>query len=72
MGLAPYLKPPQEELGVEAVLNDSGLILSFSRNIQGSLGLDVYEISAEEGMAAAMLMDEIKLDFDDTIQYYLI
>ena len=56
---------------IEGVLNDSELILAFLRNVQGSLGLDVYETSAEEEMAAAMLMDKIKLDFDDTVQYYL-
>lgn len=47
------------------------LILAFLRNVQGSLGLDVYETSAEEEMAAALLMDKVKLDFDDTAQYYL-
>ena len=56
---------------IEAVLNDSELILAFLRNVQGSLGLDVYETSAEEEMAVAMLMEKIKLDFDDTVQYYL-
>jgi len=56
---------------IEAVLNESGLILAFLRNVQGSLGLNVYETSIEDEMAASMLMDKIKLDFDDTIQYYL-
>ncbi|MGC8832108.1 MAG: type II toxin-antitoxin system VapC family toxin [Thermoproteota archaeon] len=56
---------------IEAVLNDSALILVFLRNVQGSLGLNVYETSIEDEMAASMLMDKIKLDFDDAIQYYL-
>jgi len=56
---------------IEAILNDSTLILTFLRNIQGSLGLNVYETSMEDEMAASMLMDKVKLDFDDTVQYYL-
>lgn len=56
---------------IEAVLNDSVLILSFLRNVEGSLGLNVYETSVEEEMAASMLMDKVKLDFDDAVQYYL-
>lgn len=56
---------------IEASLNNSTLILTFLRNVQNSLGLDVYETSIEEEMAASMLMDKIKLDFDDAMQYYL-
>jgi predicted nucleic acid-binding protein len=53
------------------MLNDSTLILTFLRNVQGSLGLNVYETSMEDEMAASMLMDKVKLDFDDAVQYYL-
>ncbi|MEM2088721.1 MAG: PIN domain-containing protein [Thermoproteota archaeon] len=56
---------------IEAILNNSALILTFLRNVQGSLGLNIYETSMEDEMAASMLMDKIKLDFDDAIQYYL-
>jgi len=56
---------------IEAILNNSEPILAFLRNVQGSLGLNVYETSIEDEMAASMLMNKIKLDFDDTIQYYL-
>lgn len=56
---------------IEALLNNSALILVFLRNIQGSLGLYVYETSVEEEMATSMLMDKLKLDFDDAVQYYL-
>lgn len=56
---------------IEAILNDSALILTFLRNFQGSLGLNMYETSMEDEMAASMLMDKIKLDFDNAIQYYL-
>ena len=56
---------------VEAVLNDSELILLFLRNLQNSIGLNVYETSLEDEMAVSMLMGEIGLDFDDTLQYYV-
>ncbi|HDO42165.1 MAG TPA: PIN domain-containing protein [Candidatus Bathyarchaeota archaeon] len=56
---------------VEALLNDSNLILIFLRNIQNSLGLSVYETGLEDEIAVSMLMDKIKLDFDDALQYYL-
>jgi predicted nucleic acid-binding protein len=56
---------------IEATLNDSALILAFLRNVEGSLGLDVCETGVEEEMAASMLMDKVKLDFDDSVQYYL-
>lgn len=56
---------------IEALLNNSALILAFLRNVEGSLGLDVYETSVEEEVAAAMLMDKVKLDFDDAVHYYL-
>ena len=56
---------------IEAALNDSTLILTFLRNLQNSLGLTVYETSLEDEMAASMLMNEVKLDFDDSLQYYV-
>jgi predicted nucleic acid-binding protein len=56
---------------IEATLNNPTLILAFLRNVQNSLGLSVYETSVEEEMAASMLMDKVKLDFDDAIQYYI-
>jgi predicted nucleic acid-binding protein len=56
---------------IEATLNDSALILAFLRNVRGSLGLVVYETSLEDEMAASMLMDKVRLDFDDALHYYL-
>ena len=56
---------------IEAILNDPKLILTFLRNLQNSLGLNVYETSLEDEMAASMVMDKIKLDFDDSLQYYV-
>jgi len=56
---------------VEALLNDPNLILAFLRNVQNSLGLSVYETSLEDEIATSMLMDKLKLDFDDALQYYI-
>jgi len=56
---------------IEAIINDSALILTFLRNVQNSLGLEVYETSIEEEMAVAMLMNKINLDFDDALQYFI-
>ena len=56
---------------IEALLNESNLMLVFLRNIQNSLGLNVYETSLDHEIAASMLMDQIKLDFDDALQYYV-
>jgi len=56
---------------IEAILNNPELTLTFLRNIQGSLGLNVYDTNIEEEMAAAMLMDKAKLDYDDALQYYI-
>ena len=56
---------------VEALLNHPDLILAFLRNVQNSLGLIVYETSLEDEMAVSMLMDKVKLDFDDALQYYV-
>jgi hypothetical protein len=50
---------------IEVILNNPELILAFLRNIQGSLGLTVYDTSIDNKMAASMLMDKTKLDFDD-------
>ncbi|MEM2843159.1 MAG: PIN domain-containing protein [Candidatus Bathyarchaeia archaeon] len=55
----------------EVILNDASLILSFIRNLQNSLGLNIYETSLEDEMASSMLMNRIKLDFDDALQYYI-
>jgi hypothetical protein len=52
---------------IEATLNDSALIFAFLRNVRGSLGLVVYETSLEDEMTASMLMDKVRLDFDDAL-----
>jgi len=56
---------------VEALLNDSNLILTFLKNIQNSLGLDVYETGLDDEIAISMIMGKMKLDFDDALQYYV-
>ncbi len=55
----------------EALLNNPELILVFLRNLQNSVGLDVYETTLEDEMAASMLMANLKLDFDDALQYFV-
>ncbi|MBS7645774.1 MAG: PIN domain-containing protein [Candidatus Bathyarchaeia archaeon] len=55
----------------EAILNDSSLILAFIRNLQNSLGLNIYETSLEDELASSMLMNSVKLDFGDALQYYV-
>ena len=56
---------------VEALLNDPNLTHAFLRNVQNSLGLSVYETSLDDEIATSMLMDKLKLDFDDALQYYI-
>jgi len=56
---------------VEAILNDSKLVLTFLRNIENSLGLSIYDTTIDDQIAIAMLMNEKKLDFDDCLQYYV-
>lgn len=55
----------------EAILNDSKLIFTLLKNIYNSLGLQVYETSLEDEMATSIIMDRIKLDYDDSLQYYV-
>jgi len=37
----------------------------------GSVGLEVYNTTLEDEMAASMLMESIGLDFDDSLHYYV-
>ena len=56
---------------IESVLADPRLTLAFLRNIEGSIGLATYDTNTADEMAVSMLMEEMKLDFDDTLQYYV-
>jgi len=40
------------------------------RNLESSLGIAVYETTVADEAAVAILMKEIKLDFDDCLQYF--
>jgi len=56
---------------IEATLNNSAQILTFLRNLQGSLGLTIYETSIEDEIATSPLMNKVKLDFDDALHHHL-
>jgi len=56
---------------IESIVNDEELILRFLRNLEGSLGLYVYDTDISDEMAAAMLMKDLGRDFDDALQYYV-
>jgi len=56
---------------VEAILNNSKLVLTFLRNIENSLGLSIYDTTIDDQQAVAILMSEKELDFDDCLQYYV-
>jgi len=36
-----------------------------------SAGLSIYDTNLSDGMAAALITQEIGLDFDDTLQHYV-
>jgi predicted nucleic acid-binding protein len=55
---------------VEAIVGDAKSLASFLRNLEHSLGLSVYDTTTSDEMAAALISQEIGLDFDDTLQYY--
>ena len=56
---------------VEEIANDSKIILTFLRNIENSVGLWIYETTSDDELAAAILMENNMLDFDDALQYYI-
>lgn len=56
---------------IESTLADPSLTLAFLRNVESSVGLATYDTSTADEMAVSMLMEEMKLDFDDTLQYYV-
>ncbi|MEM2896111.1 MAG: PIN domain-containing protein [Candidatus Bathyarchaeia archaeon] len=56
---------------IESIMNDKELILKFLRNLESSVGLYVYDTDISDETAAAILMEDIKRDFDDALQYYV-
>lgn len=56
---------------VEAILGKSEHVARFLRNVDASVGLLVYDTSNSDEMAATILQENTKLDFDDALQYYV-
>lgn len=55
---------------VEAVLRSGPPLTMFLRNLEHSLGLTLYDTDLSDEMAAGLLAEKLKRDFDDTLQYY--
>lgn len=55
----------------EAVIGEGELLTRFIRNIENSEGLYVYDTDLTEESSAALLTGQLRLDFDDAIQYYV-
>lgn len=56
---------------IEAILQNPEHIANFLHNVNSSLGLRIYETDTSDEIAVSLLMQEIKLDFDDTLQFYV-
>jgi len=56
---------------VEAILGGGDDLTNFLRNIETSSGLHVYDTTTTEEMAVGMLASERRMDFDDSLQYYV-
>ena len=56
---------------VEAILGKSKDVARFLRNVDASVGLVVYDTTNSDEMAATILQENTKLDFDDALQYYV-
>jgi predicted nucleic acid-binding protein len=56
---------------IEAILGKVENVASFLRNVEGSIGLQVYETDTNDELAAALMQSKTKLDFDDSIQFYV-
>ncbi len=56
---------------VEAIIGKSKDVAKFLRNVDASTGLLVYDTGNSDEMAATILQEKTKLDFDDALQYYV-
>ncbi|MCL4336099.1 MAG: PIN domain-containing protein [Candidatus Thermoplasmatota archaeon] len=56
---------------IEAILKNPEHTSAFLHNVNSSIGLRVYDTDTSDEIAIALLMKEIKLDFDDTLQFYV-
>ncbi|MBI2185261.1 MAG: type II toxin-antitoxin system VapC family toxin [Thaumarchaeota archaeon] len=56
---------------IEALVDNPKTILTFLKNLNNSVGLEVYDTSLEEESAVPWIMETTRLDFDDALQYYV-
>ncbi len=56
---------------IQAILKNPEHTLAFLYNVNTSIGLKVYDTNTSDEIAIALLMKEVKLDFDDTLQFYV-
>ncbi len=56
---------------IEAILKNPEHTLAFLHNVNTSIGLKVYDTNTSDEIAIALFMKEVKLDFDDTLQFYV-
>lgn len=56
---------------IEAILENPEDTRNFLHNINSSIGLSIYDTDISDEIAIALLMKEVKLDFDDTLQLYV-
>lgn len=56
---------------IEAILKNPEHTTNFLHNVNSSIGLVVYDTDTSDEIAISLLMKEVKLDFDDTLQYYV-
>lgn len=56
---------------IEAILQNPEQTANFLHNVNSSIGLTVYDTNTSDEIAITLLMKEVKLDFDDTLQFYV-
>ena len=57
---------------IEAILDRAKVgIAPFLRNVEQSAGLLVYDTTLSDESAASVLRDDLGLDFDDALQYFV-
>lgn len=57
---------------VEALIGGrEGHLVDFLRDVENSRGLYIHETNLSDEIAACLLSRNTKLDFDDSLQYYL-
>ena len=57
---------------IEALMGRHGAdVVSFLRTVDQTAGLLVYDTTTADEIAAAMLAEKVKRDFDDALQYYV-